>query len=336
MVRADDGTRSVLDTDYGTRRVPNTLGVLAVVLLLGGTTAGRDVFVSNTGGNDIFDGLEAEHGSETSGPVKTIAKALRVATSGDRIVLMKTGKPYRETVSLVGGRLSGYPRAPMVIEGSGNILDGAVAVVRDQWKHYRGNVFRFRPGQTGNQQLFLDGRPAVRVAASWTSGSPPDLGPLQWCHHAGYIYFCVEKDRLPENYNLTYAYLQTGITLYHVEYVLITNLIVQGFQVDGISVANSAKHVFISGVTSRGNGRSGISVGAASAVEIDACLLGNNGDAQLLTLPMSETRVRNSRLLSNTAPAWVDQGGRFYLGAERVEGGREAIAPEDDEPKPEK
>ena len=61
---------------------------------------------------------------------------------------------------------------------------------------------------------------------------------------------------------------------------------------------------------------------------VDACLVGNNGRAQLLSFPLSETHVRNSKLLGNTAPAWVDRGGRFYLGTERVEGGLEEIKPD--------
>ena len=103
--------------------------------------------------------------------------------------------------------------------------------------------------------------------------------------------------------------------------VAVVNLTVQGFQLDGINAANSARDVYLAGLICRGNGRSGITVGGASQVEIDVSLLGNNGRAQLLTLPYSETAIRNTDLLSNTAPAWVDRGGRVYLGGQRIEGG---------------
>ena len=56
----------------------------------------------------------------------------------------------------------------------------------------------------------------------------------------GQIYFCVEQTKLPGDYRLSYARQQTGITLFHVDYVLITDLIVQGFQLDGINLFNSA------------------------------------------------------------------------------------------------
>jgi hypothetical protein len=48
--------------------------------------------------------------------------------------------------------------------------------------------------------------------------------------------------------------------------------------------------------------------------------VGDNGNAQLLTLPWSETHVTGSVLLSNTAPAVVRQGGRVYLDGQPVAG----------------
>ncbi|HYW78816.1 MAG TPA: hypothetical protein VE890_04530, partial [Thermoguttaceae bacterium] len=180
---------------------------------------------------------------------------------------------------------------------------------------------RFRPPHGGHQQLFLNDRPADRVAAGPMAGGPPKLEPLQWCFFEGEIYFCVEPNKLPEDYHPSYADKQTGITLFHVRRVGIVDLTVQGFRLDGISAYNSARDVYLGGVICRGNGRSGITVGGASQVEIDAALLGNNGAAQLLTLPMSQTSVRNSELFSNTAPAWVDRGGVVYIDDKLVEGG---------------
>ncbi len=290
-------------------------------VLLAATAAGRDIHVSNVAGDDTFTGHHSRSMPDRSGPVGTIAKALRLAGTGDRIVLAATGQPYRESISLVGRRHSGYPRRPFAIEGNGATLDGSAPVEPDAWENYRGAVFRFRPPRMAHQQLFLDDRPAVRVAASRSSGSPPKLEPLEWCLHGGFIYFCVEENKLPDDYRLSYAHLQTGITLFHVEGVGIVNLTVQGFQLDGINAHNSARDVYLGGVTSRGNGRSGITVGGASQVQIDVSVVGNNGSAQILTLPYSRTSVRNSDVFSNTAPAWVDRGGRVWINDRPVEGG---------------
>ena len=299
--------------------------VLGIAVGLVAPAAARDIFVSNTGGDDSFTGRQARSMPDRSGPVRTIAKALRLARQGDRIVLAKTDLPYRESISLVGSRRSGSSLTRFVIAGNGAVLDGSAPVPPDAWEHYRGAVFRFRPPGLEHQQLFLDDRPAMRVVISRLAGTPPELEDLQWCLHEGYIYFRVEPLKLPEDYALTYADKRVGITLFHVDQVAILDLTVQGFQLDGVNAANTARNIYLAGVTCRGNGRSGITVGGASLVALDAALLGNNGQAQLLTLPFSETHVYNSELLSNTAPAWVDQGGRFYLEGKRITGGLDEL-----------
>jgi len=306
----------------------------AVLLLWAVPAAAREIYVNNIDGDDRAAGRQPQAAADLSGPVQTIAKALRLAESGDHVVLAKTAQPYRESVSLVGSRHSGYPHQPLVIEGNAAILDGSAQVPPQAWEPYRGAVFRFRPPQMGYQQLFLDDRPAVRVAVSPQAGSPPPLGPLRWCFLDGQIYFCVEPMKLPEDYHLSCCRLATGITLYHVEHVEIIGLTVQGFQVDGISAFNTARDVRLAEVVCRGNGRSGVTVGGASQVEIEASLLGNNGQAQLLTLPHSETQVRNSRLLSNTAPGWVDQGGWVTIDGKRSEGGLDDSRAAEKPPKP--
>ena len=298
--------------------------LLALLTAVPGATA-RDILVSNTDGNDSWTGRRVEATADGNGPVQTITKALRLAGPGDRIVLAKTPQPYRESFTLSGSQHSGISTQPFVINGSGATLDGSAAVPPDSWEHYRGAVFRFRPPVLGDQQLFLDNRPAQHVTASFMATEPPKLNPREWNDFDGSIYFCVEKNRLPRDYPLSYAQYQTGITLYHVEHVAILDLVVQGFRLDGINSFNSARYIYLAGLTCRGNGHSGISVGGSSTVTIEGCLVGDNGRAQLLTLPLSETSLSSSDLLPKTAPAWVDQGGRFFLRGKQLEGGLEKI-----------
>ena len=305
--------------------MPKSGWFLVPLLLLATPAVGREIYVSNVAGDDSFTGSQPQSLPDGSGPVHSITRALQLANSGDRIVLEKTDEPYSEGISLVGNRHSGYPQRPFAIEGNGAILDGSAPIPPRAWQHYRGMVFRFRPAEAGYQQLFLDDRPAIRVAVSETAGAPPTLEPLQWCWLGGEIFFCAQRDKLPEDYRLSHTQKQTGITLFHVRGVGIVNLTVQGFRVDGVSAYNSASDVYLGGVVCRGNGRAGVSVGGASKAEIDMCLLGNNGEAQLLTFPYSETSVHNSELLRGTGPGWVDCGGRVHLNDRRVEGGAEEV-----------
>jgi hypothetical protein len=300
---------------------------LLTFLLLWSPAMGREVFVNNVSGDDGFSGRQARDEAGPGGPVRTLAKALRLAGPGDTIVLAKTDAPYRESISLVGSRCSGTSQQPFAIQGNGAILDGSTPAPAKAWEHYKGAIFRLRARPAGNPLLFLNDRPAVRVFAAQAAKVPPDLQPRQWCSVAGQIYFCVEHSKLPGDYKLSCAHQQTGVTLFHVEHVRIADLTVQGFQVDGISLSNTAREVLLASVTCRGNGRSGIAVGGASSVAIRASLLGDNGQAQLLTSPYSETRLTNTHLLSNTAPAWIDQGGRVYIDGNRVQGGKDEFRP---------
>jgi hypothetical protein len=306
------------------------VSVLVAVAMVSAATA-KDIHVNNLNGDDRFSGQHERNLSDRSGPVRSLARALQMASTGDRIVLANTGQPYRESITLTGNRHSGYSFRPFVIEGNGAILDGSAPVPAEAWDHYKGPVYRFRPTRLGYQQLFLNDRPLTRVAVDPQAERPPELGPLEWCLHDGCIYFAVEPEtlKLPKDYALSCTHKRVGITLFHVEGVALLDLTVQGFHLDGINAFNSAREVTLAGVTCRGNGRSGITVGGASHVVLNGCLVGNNGAAQLLTLPYSETAVQNTVLLSNTAPGWVDQGGRVYVDGERVEGGLDEVIPED-------
>lgn len=275
--------------------------------------AARDIFVDNVAGDDRFTGHETISGPDGTGPVRSIGRALELAHQGDRIVLKNSGVPYRESISLAGLDHSGGGLGHFMIRGNNAVLDGSVPVPDDAWEHYRGAVFRFRPKYLEHQRLFFQGKPLGQVAADRESAVPPELKPLQWCLHHQYIYFCCERGKLPPSYELSYAGRRVGITLFHVENVAILDLTVQGFQLDGVNAHNSARNVYLGGVTCRGNGRSGAAVGGASVVRLDGCRLGDNGRMQVLTLPYSVTYLTNTLVLANTGPAWVDRGGKGEL-----------------------
>jgi hypothetical protein len=282
---------------------------LLMVLLAGVSASARDIQVNNVSG----------------GETRSIAAALRLAQPGDRIVLANTGQPYRESLSFVGNRLSGTSYGPLTLVGNGAVLDGSSPIPADAWQHYENLVFRFRPRVPGHQQLFISGRPVPYVPASPDANLPPKLKPLQWSLVEGLIYFAVEPSKLPSQYDLSCAVQSTGITLYHVQGVAIVDLVVQGFRVDGIQAANSAREIQIAKVTCRGNGRAGLTVGGASQVTVEGSTIGDNRTAQLLMLPLSEARVYRSELLPLTAPAWVNQGGRLFVDAKPVEDGPKEI-----------
>lgn len=306
------------------------LPILTIIFMVGltvlgsnATVAARDIFVNNLEGDDAADGRVAAldssvNGSASSanGPVKTIERALRIAEPSDRIVLINTGQPYRNSISLVGKNCSGTEDQPFTIVGNGVTIDGTKPIPKDAWEHFEGDVYRYKPPRAGFQCLYQKGKPVSR--AEITGTELPKFDPGQWCLFGPYIYFRVEKDRLPESYQLDYAQLSTGITLMYVRNVVIQDVTVQGFRLDGISAINNAHGIQLLRVVARGNGRSGISVGNMSEALVKDSLVGDNGMVQVLTLPRSKTEVVSTQILANTAPAFDRQGGELILDKDEV------------------
>jgi hypothetical protein len=282
--------------------------ILVLFISVGDRAAAADLHVNNSIGDDRYDGLSADLYGDKGGPFRSISRALRSAGKGDRIVIANTGEPYRESITLQGGRHSGFPGASFELIGNGAVLDGTRQVPASAWAFHEGNIFRFRPPRTSFQQLYLDGKPASRITVA-SAKEIEKLRPTQWCLYDRHIYFCVDEDRLPQSYPLSYADLPVGITLYEVRLVVVRDLIVQGFQLDGVNAHDGVFDGRLEGLNCRGNGRSGISVGGASRVRIDGCLVGNNGAAQVRTEGFSHTHLVGCDLLDNTAPRIVREGG---------------------------
>jgi hypothetical protein len=274
------------------------------MLATAGGAAAHDLFVNNLAGDDLFDGRWPDGRGAGSGPVKTLRQAIWLADTGDQITLANTGVPYHESVTLFGDRNSGGAVKPFTIDGSGAVLDGTVAIPDDEWHFDHGNVFRYRPERMAYQQLYIGGKPAVRRVAG-ADGAVPDLKPLEWALVAGQIYFCPEPTKMPQAYQARCAGLTVGITLYKVQNVSITNLIVQGYQLDGINLQDAREPISLTQLTARGNGRSGIAVCGASGATIEACLAGGNGESQLHIEGPSHTQIISCDLLSDTGPKWL-------------------------------
>lgn len=270
------------------------------------------IYVNNVIGDDFRSGTEPDSAA-SDGPVRTIDRALRICQPGDHIVLAATGEPYRESLSLSAAEHCGNAFSPFIIDGQGAILEGAEPIPYNAWEHVRGAVFRFRPSRTSFQQLYLDGKPAVERKIAPGDTHLPELKPLEWYRRGAYLYFRVEPDKLPRDYHLSCAARQTGITLYHVHDVVVMNLVVQGFRLDGVNVNDGVERCEVLDVTSRGNGRSGVTVAGSSKVRLEGCLVGDNGRQQLLVAGPSTTLVEQCDLLANTAPAVTNRGARLTI-----------------------
>jgi hypothetical protein len=271
------------------------------------------LYVNNLAGNDRYNGQAESQTGETLGPVRTIRRALHLASLADRITLVDTGEPYRESLTFSGRHNSGLKEFPFIFEGNGATLEGAEPMPKGAWQSYSDYVFWFRPPGLGHQQLFRDARPLTRRQIFNAASGLPKLEELEWAMHGSRVYLRIEKDKIPRDYALTYAARRTGITLINVENVIIRNLTVQGFQIDGVNFHTADRNCTLLGVTARGNGRSGISVGPASRVAITECVVGSNGVAQLRTVGGGKAHLFASEIFADTAPLWEDRGGHLSI-----------------------
>jgi hypothetical protein len=287
-----------------------SLGIL-IVSVLAVEAHGRDIFVDNRSGDDTLTGRSAGGEGTGNGPVRTIAKATRLATPGDRIVLANSGEPYREQVTLQGGKCSGLgPDSPFVLEGNGALIDGTTEVPDEAWQLVGKGIFRFGPLLKSHQTLFIENAPVVRSPVR--RGEPlPRLEPLQCSLVNGWVYLRTEEGAVPQQYHPWCAGMQTGITLYDVRDVVVRNLVVRGFALDGVNAHDDAFNVLLDSVVSSDNGRSGISVGGASHVRIIGCQAAGNHEAQLRSEGYSHVRYSECKFDEATAPAIKQAGGEI-------------------------
>lgn len=294
-------------------RIITTGLVLGLCLACGLSPAfARELYVNNDTGDDTGNGLSAVFQAEGDRPLRSIRRAIALAFRGDRIVIANTGKPYRECLSLSAPYAGGVSVAPMHIEGNGATLDGSRPIPARAWVHYKGEVYRYRPLKLTFPMLFQDGHPVERVQADPSAAEPPALAPGQWCSYRSDVYFSIEVGKTIEDYELFEPGHDVGITLYRCEHMIISDLVVQGYRLDGINANEGVFNTLLLGITCRGNGRCGLFVGGASRVEVRATVLGDNGQskesgnsAQMIAQDYSRTLLDDCELLDNTAPAML-------------------------------
>lgn len=287
-------------------------GWVLLTALACSTAAARDIYVDNLSGDDRHGGQSTIAQGAEGGPCRTIAKALRIAQRGDRIVVANTSEPYRECLSVQAANHSGSDAFPFQIIGNGATLDGTVSLVDAQWEHFRGDIHRTRPARMSYQQLFVAGAPAPRKTPQ--AGQPTELAPGEWALVEGWLYYCCEKDRLPADYDLSCCLHPVGITLYEVHDVIIENFTIRGFYLDGVNCHDQVTRSDLVNVRSEYNGRSGFSIGGASRVRVDTCSAAGNGAAQLRTEGHSITQLVDNQFDPTSAPAVVREGGQIVEG----------------------
>ena len=247
------------------------------------TDAGT-IYVNNRLGSDACNGIRAEAITEQTGPVKTIGRALKLAGRSDVISLANTGVPYYESISLVGSKHSGPVQQPFTILGNGATLSGAMAVPETAWQQVGSDLWQLKPYRKGHYQLILDGKAVSEVkrpaGKTWTE--VPEMPPVSWCAFKGAMYFQAERLDDPESMRFGLARQACGITFYGVNNVVIDNLTIQHFRIDGVNASDHAKDVVLQNVVLTENGRAGLTVAGTSLVAVLQSRIERNREHSIL------------------------------------------------------
>lgn len=261
-----------------------TFLLAATVASLTHSASAAVIFVNNHLGSDAADGSSAQIIGKQAGPVRTISKALKISAPGDTIYIANTGRPYYDSLSFVGPRLSGSGLRPLLIRGNGATLTGAMRLPPTAWLAVGENLFKVVPYRKGHFQLVRDGKALAEVRPaedeSWLR--VPDLQPNEWCAYKGAIYFQAENNVDPSEHNFAIARRDCGITLLDVHDVMITDIVIRHFRLDGIQLHDRADNIVLDNVVVTENGRAGVTVRGTSVVNILRSSVVGNRDHSLL------------------------------------------------------
>ena len=258
---------------------------VASILLNVATSATAEVFyVNNRTGADRHDGLVETPLSNIAGPVKSISQALKLASFADTIVIANTGVPYYDNLSFQGEKNSGDPVRPFRLIGNGATITGAMVIPDGAWREAARNVWQVTPFRKGFFLLVRDGKslPEVRPQAGEEWDSIPDLEVGQWCSWRGSIYYRIERLVDPSTQRLSIARRSCGITIFSAHDIVISDLTIQHFRLDGVNLHDLATEIRLEKLTLRENGRAGLAIGGSSSARVKASDIERNRDHSVL------------------------------------------------------
>ncbi|WP_010584623.1 right-handed parallel beta-helix repeat-containing protein [Schlesneria paludicola] len=247
----------------------------------------REIYVDNLHGRNLNDGLIPDITQAKAGPVRTISRALDLAKSADVIVLKNTGTPYYESISLTGSRHSGIDTHPFVIQGNGSTISGLRSIPRDGWREVGPSLWKLTFTRKGYYQILRNGRLVPEFLADGEQDPLAALPPGHWVSWRGSVYFRQDQPAYPSDQAFAFSAEQTGISLHHVNNVLITNVTLQHFRFDGLHAQGLCNQVELDNVTAIENGRAGIVASSASKLQIFGGSVARNGRHEIMEIGSS-------------------------------------------------
>lgn len=270
------------------------LGLILAFLNL--TAHARIVYVNNVEGSDTYDGSSPMTLSHSAGPVRSLRRAMQIARTGDTVNLAASGVPYRGGLMLTGGRHSGNATVPFRVRGNGAIISGAEPVATAAWRVHGKGLWSFEPRMKGHYMVLRDGQALQRFDTPATATRPVGLPEGQWAVVGGRAFYQAGPNEDPTGSTFAIAQGHCGISLYGVRYVIIEDVTLQHFRLDGVNAHDLCRNVLLNRVTAISNARSGITVSGSSQVLISECNVSANGESSVRVTGRGTAELRANNL----------------------------------------
>ena len=267
-----------------------------VAITLPATLSAGTIYVNNVQGDDLLDGRAPVVISNSSGPVRSIRRALVIAQLADTIeVASNNGRPYYESISLSGKDHSGLPAAPFTLKSNGAVISGAKPLRPEDWKFVSPALWTFTPWRKGYYYLIQDGKPVpeFKIPPGGTK-SLADIPEKQWAVWEGSIYYRSAIQELPDDFNLSFAGRDFGLSLVDVQHVRVEGFTFQHFRIDGVNAHTLVRDTQLIRIGAYENARAGVSVNKTSRVTIEDSAIGDNRIYQLLITGKAAASVENT------------------------------------------
>lgn len=265
-----------------------------VVLASSMPASAKVIYVDNRIGNELNDGSAPSIVGLRSGPVKSFTRARLLMGPGDVIEIANTGEPYYDSLRLIGARSSGVPSQPVVVNGNGAIIDGSDPVDPESWKSLGGGLWRLEPRQKGWYRLVRGTEDVPEVGAPGEALPTPPPG--HWAAWRGAIYYQILPDEIPSLEPFRVASREAGLFLYGVSNVVVRDLRLRYFHLDGVNAHDQVYDVVLQNISAEDNGRSGIFVGGSSDLVIRGGSTGGNREASLLLREKAKANLQDVKL----------------------------------------
>lgn len=278
------------------RRISLTIVVAAFTFGLLGPTARADILhVDNRMGSDDFDGRAAMPTSGNTGPTRTLGRALKLASTGDTIVIANNKTPYFESVTLTGKTNSGIEDFPFTIIGNGAIFDGSKPVPPQAWHSVGKDLWMFTPWRKGWFQLILNDKPLPEFRPKTRPDTLPAIPVGHWMAWRGRIYYQAAALEVPIEKPFRYATESVGISLFRVHDVVIRDLTLRHYRQDGVNAHDRVRLITLDGVKLLGNGRAGLAAGGSAGVLLRKSDVAGNRDHSVLITELGAVKAEDSK-----------------------------------------